>query len=217
MDRWAKNRDPLCSFLFPNPELSQENLAIMLGQERVMFKNWQKWDTVMNLWIMKMSNIQNKCEQADEISSKNNTCNLLMRRSNCFAPIPPGQPRDQRKNLCDKKGRGTRKWSEKRAGHSKMKGLKWLIRAGQGRNKVIKRPGHPQKTWCPRECPGGWGQNNLTGALLRKMTARHYVAESSNNWIDYSKLLIQLEVEIGERKPNIMYVRFCRIIPEHSG
>ena len=31
----------------------------------------------------------------------------LMRRSNCSAPIPPGQPRGQRKNVCDKKGRGT--------------------------------------------------------------------------------------------------------------
>ena len=34
---------------------------------------------------------------------------ILMRRSNCSAPIPPGQPRGQRKYVCDKKGRGTRK------------------------------------------------------------------------------------------------------------
>ena len=51
-----------------------------------------------------------------------------------FYPNPPRQPRGQRKNLCDKKGRGTGKWSEKRAGHWKVKGLKWLIRAGQVRN-----------------------------------------------------------------------------------
>ena len=33
----------------------------------------------------------------------------IMRRSNYSAPIPPGQPRGQRKYACDKKGRGTRK------------------------------------------------------------------------------------------------------------
>ena len=33
----------------------------------------------------------------------------VMRRSNCSDPIPPGQPRGQRKYACDKKGRGTRK------------------------------------------------------------------------------------------------------------
>ena len=27
-----------------------------------------------------------------------------MRRSNSSAPIPPGQPRGQRRNLCDEKG-----------------------------------------------------------------------------------------------------------------
>ena len=36
----------------------------------------------------------------------------IMRQSNCSAPIPPGQPRDQRKNACDEKGRGTRKKGE---------------------------------------------------------------------------------------------------------
>ena len=39
-------------------------------------------------------------------------------------PGSPGQPRGQRKNVCDKKGRGTGKGSEKRAVHWKMKGLK---------------------------------------------------------------------------------------------
>ena len=34
---------------------------------------------------------------------------ILMRRSNCSAP---GQPRGQKKNVCDKKGRGTRKKGE---------------------------------------------------------------------------------------------------------
>ena len=29
-----------------------------------------------------------------------------MRRSNCSAPSPPGQPRGQRKNVGDKNGRG---------------------------------------------------------------------------------------------------------------
>ena len=34
----------------------------------------------------------------------------IMRLSNCSAPIPPlGQPRGQRKYVCDQKGRGTRK------------------------------------------------------------------------------------------------------------
>ena len=63
----------------------------------------------------------------------------LMRRSNCSVPIPPAQPRDQRENVCDKKGRGTGKWSERK--WRKMKRLKGLIRAGQGRNEVIKRLG----------------------------------------------------------------------------
>ena len=42
-----------------------------------------------------------------EIQIENNP--LIMRRSNCSAPIPHGQPWGQRKNVCDKKGRGTRK------------------------------------------------------------------------------------------------------------
>ena len=35
----------------------------------------------------------------------------VMCQSNCSAPISPapGQPRGQRKNVCDEKGRGTRK------------------------------------------------------------------------------------------------------------
>ena len=33
----------------------------------------------------------------------------VMRRSNCSASNPPGQPRGQRKYACEKKGRGTRK------------------------------------------------------------------------------------------------------------
>ena len=45
-----------------------------------------------------------------------------------------------------------------------MKELKLLIRAGQGGNKVIKRPGQPQKSDVPGGARGGWGQNNLTGA-----------------------------------------------------
>ena len=36
-------------------------------------------------------------------------CLFVMRSSNCSAPIPPGQPRGQKKNMCDNKGRGTRK------------------------------------------------------------------------------------------------------------
>ena len=39
---------------------------------------------------------------------------IIMRRSNCSAPIPPpGQPRGQRKNVCDKIGRGTGKLIKK--------------------------------------------------------------------------------------------------------
>ena len=44
-----------------------------------------------------------------------------------------------------------------------MNGLKGLIRAGQGRNKVIKRPGQPKKIDVPVEVRG-MGQNNLAGA-----------------------------------------------------
>ena len=36
----------------------------------------------------------------------------------------PGQPGGQKKNVCDKKGRGTGKLSEERAGHWKIKELK---------------------------------------------------------------------------------------------
>ena len=60
------------------------------------------------------------------------------------------------------------KW--KKGGALKNEGLKWLIRAGQGRNKVIKKPGQPPKMWCPRGAGGeGWGQNNLTGVLVTKI------------------------------------------------
>ena len=37
---------------------------------------------------------------------------LLMRRSNRSYPSPPRQPRGQRKNVCNKKGRGTGKKSD---------------------------------------------------------------------------------------------------------
>ena len=57
-----------------------------------------------------------------------------MRRSNCSAPIPPGAARDQRKNVCDKKGRGTGKKSD------------WSVYIGWGKvKKVIRRPGQPPK------------------------------------------------------------------------
>ena len=62
------------------------------------------------------------------------------------------QPRGQRKNVCDKTGRGTDKWSAQRARHWKMIGLKWSIRAGQGRYKVMRRLGQPKKShvsWVP--------------------------------------------------------------------
>ena len=69
---------------------------------------------------------------------------------NRYAPIKMFCPQNsslwgQRKNVCDKKGLGTEKRSEQLAGHWKMKRLKYLIRAGKGRNKVIRRPGHPPK------------------------------------------------------------------------
>ena len=45
-------------------------------------------------------------------------------------------------------------------------GIAVINGAGQGRNKVIKRPGQPpKKVMSPRVPRGGWGQNNLTGAL----------------------------------------------------
>ena len=81
----------------------------------------------------------------------------IMCRSNCSAPIPLGQPLSLTKNVCDKKGRGKGNWSEKRAGHWKMKGLKWLNRAGQDRNKEIRTQGQPPQKVMSL---GGWGQNN---------------------------------------------------------
>ena len=52
-----------------------------------------------------------------------------MRRSNCFDPIHPppqlpGQPRGQMKNVCDKKGQGTAKWSKKEGGALQNEGIK---------------------------------------------------------------------------------------------
>ena len=43
-----------------------------------------------------------------------NILETIMRQSNCSAPtlIPKGQARGQRKNVCDKKGRRTRKKGE---------------------------------------------------------------------------------------------------------
>ena len=49
-----------------------------------------------------------------------------------------------------------------------MKGFKLSIRAGQGKNKMIKRPGQPKKVMSPGVPEGGgMGQNNLTGASLK--------------------------------------------------
>ena len=56
-----------------------------------------------------------------------------MRRSYCSDPPPPGQPRGQRKNVCDKKGRGT----GKKVDHS--------VHIGRGKKKVIRRPGQTKK------------------------------------------------------------------------
>ena len=83
----------------------------------------------------------------------------LMRRSNCSAPSPHrGSPGVRRKMCLINKGAELKKeW------------LLCLYRAGQGKNKVIRRPGQPPKKWCPLGCPGEWGQNNLTGALLQKV------------------------------------------------
>ena len=60
-------------------------------------------------------------------------------------PSPLRQPRGQRKNVCDKYGRGT----------GKKEWLECLYRAGQGKYGVIRRPGQPPKKWCPWGCPGG--------------------------------------------------------------
>ena len=50
--------------------------------------------------------------EAEKANAINVSIVLIMRRLNCSAPIPPlppGQPLDQRKYACDKKGRNTRK------------------------------------------------------------------------------------------------------------
>ena len=50
-----------------------------------------------------------------------------MRGSNCSEPIPipnPGQPQDQKKYVCDKKGPGTGKWSEKKGKALQNEGIK---------------------------------------------------------------------------------------------
>ena len=75
----------------------------------------------------------------------------------CFQPpppTPPDSPGFRIKIWVIKKGRHWKmKWRKGRAGHwkIKMKGLKWLIRAGQGSIRVIKRPGQPPKI----DVPGG--------------------------------------------------------------
>ena len=38
-----------------------------------------------------------------------------------FCPDPPGQPRGQRKNMFDEKGRGTGKWNEEKSGQWKRR------------------------------------------------------------------------------------------------
>ena len=61
-----------------------------------------------------------------------------------FLPQPPSlESPGLRGKICV-----TREWSEKKAGHWKIKGLKWLIRAGQGKKK-INRPGQPKKSYVP--------------------------------------------------------------------
>ena len=49
-------------------------------------------------------------------------------------------------------------------GYRKIKGLQRLIREGQGRNSD-KKTGATKKSDVSRGAQGGWGQNNLTGAL----------------------------------------------------
>ena len=46
----------------------------------------------------------------------------------------------------------------KKAGHSKKERLECLSRAGQGKNKVIRRPGQPKKSDVPGGAWGDWGR-----------------------------------------------------------
>ena len=63
-------------------------------------------------------------------------------------PSPlPGQPRGQKKNVCDKKGRGTGK-----------KRVIRVFREGQGKNKVIRTPGQPKKSDVPGDARGDGGR-----------------------------------------------------------
>ena len=55
---------------------------------------------------------------------QNIDCLMIMHRSNCSAPIPTGQPRGQRINVSDKKGRGTCKKSD------------WSVYIGRGKAKM---------------------------------------------------------------------------------
>jgi len=74
--------------------------------------------------------------------------------SNCSAPIPPVGSPGVRGKMCVIK-----------IGGALEKRLISLYRAGQCKNKVIRRPGQPPKKVVPGGARGGWGQNNLTGAL----------------------------------------------------
>ena len=69
----------------------------------------------IRMWINYLPNGKSEILTLFQLGSQSAPrCNkCLMRHTNCSAPIPPpGKPRGQRKNACDRKGRGTRKKGE---------------------------------------------------------------------------------------------------------
>ena len=115
-----------------------------------------------------------------EAENLRNCINALVK---LFWPHTPGQPRGQKKNVCDKKGRSTGKWSEKRAGHWK----KCLIRARWGRKKVIRRQGQLKKSVVPGD--GGraiWQAHKLYYHIPKRWSH----SCKGNNWVGFSKFQI---------------------------
>ena len=53
-----------------------------------------------------------------------------------------------------------------------MKGFKLSIRAGQGKNKMIKRPGQPKKVMSPGVPEGGDGAEQFDRSIIEIMSAR---------------------------------------------
>ena len=123
-----------------------------------------------------------------------------MCQSNCSAPIPPwGSPLVIG---CDKKGRGTRK---ERVGHWKMKGLEWLIRAGQVENKLIKRPWQPPTKVMSLEMPGVKGIWPVHISLKSQMNTKFWILIRS--WLSSDPVKISVSVLFNSSRSRVKQLR----------